>query len=91
MRRIFSLCCQDLARDLFTRTFKAGKPDSATSPLSACLGRHKICCTFQEYAEWKVNGERVGGVSAAKECDGMGGCTLAAFLQAFEGVIGILY
>lgn len=71
--------------------YKAGKPDSAISLLSAGLGRHKSCCNFQEYTEWKVNGKRVGGVLAAKEMDAMGGCTLAVFLQLFQGVIGILY
>lgn len=56
------------------RAYKAGKPDSAISPLSARLGRHKMGCNFQEY-EWKVKGERAGGALAAKEGDGMGGCS----------------
>lgn len=79
------------------RAYKAGKPDSAISLLSAQLGRHKMGCNFQEY-EWKVRGERVGGALAAKEGDGMGDaadgrmhpCSPAAFLWLFWGVIGIL-
>lgn len=71
------------------RSYKAGKPDSAISLLSARLGRHKMGCNFQEYNKWKVKGAWWGGALAAEEeGDGMGGCTLAA-LQPFCGYFGV--
>lgn len=87
----FSVCCQDLARDLFIGPTKQGNQIVPFLCYLLGLGGIKFAAIFRSTPSGKVNGERAGGVSAAKESDAMGGCTLAVFMQLFRGVTGILY
>lgn len=89
-QRIFSLCCQDLATDVFTRPTKQGNQIVPFLCYLLGLGGTKWAAIFGNTTSGKLRASWEGGALAAKEGDGMGGCSPAAFLCLFWGVIGIL-